>query len=84
MIGAKEVYRELVLTVVRSLVIGLMAGCAALLNKAAAETLIATEQGFVLGLETQSEDKFPATPYAAPPVGDLRWSADCVANGPRR
>jgi hypothetical protein len=73
MIGARKVYRELIFTVVRSLVVGLMAGCAALLNTAAAETLIATEQGFVRGSETQSVDKFLGIPYAAPPVGVLRW-----------
>jgi para-nitrobenzyl esterase len=50
-----------------------MAGCAALLNTAAAQTLIATEQGFVRGSETQSVDKFLGIPYAAPPVGVLRW-----------
>jgi para-nitrobenzyl esterase len=73
MIGATKARRELVPTVVRSLVIGLMAGCAALLNTAAAEPLIATKQGFVGGLETQSVDMFLGIPYATPPVGDLRW-----------
>src|SRR6516164_6445831 len=73
MIGSKKAHRDQVSTVVRSLVIGLMAGCAALSNTVAAETLIATEQGFVRGVETQSVDKFLGIPYAAPPVGDLRW-----------
>ena len=73
MTEAREVYRELGSTVVRSLVIGLMAVCPGLFNTAAAQTLIATEQGFVRGLETQSVDKFLGIPYAAPPVGDLRW-----------
>src|SRR6516162_9565744 len=75
MTGYTKSHRDLVSTVVRSLVIGLMAGCAGLFNTAAAETLIATEQGFVRGLETQSVDKFLGIPYAAPPVGDLRWKA---------
>jgi len=56
MIGAGKVYRELESTVVRSLVTRLMAACAALLNTAAADPPIATEQGFVRGLETQSVD----------------------------
>ena len=73
MIGAGKVYRELESTVVRSLVTRLMAASAALLNTAAADPLIATEQGFVRGLEAQSVDKFLGIPYAAPPVGDLRW-----------
>src|ERR1700719_2178667 len=73
MAGATKAHRDLVSTVVRSLVIGLMTGCAALLNKAAAEPLVATKQGFVRGLETESVDIFLGVPYAAPPVGDLRW-----------
>jgi para-nitrobenzyl esterase len=50
-----------------------MACGAALLNTAAAESLVATERGFVRGLETQSVDMFLGIPYAAPPLGDLRW-----------
>ena len=72
MIGATKAHRDLVSTVVRSLVIGPMVGCL-FLNTAAAEPLIATKQGFVRGLETQNVDIFLGIPYAAPPVGDLRW-----------
>src|ERR1700730_2544395 len=57
----------------RSLVIGLMACGVALLNTATAAPLVATEQGLVRGLETQSVDMFLGIPYAAPPLGDLRW-----------
>jgi para-nitrobenzyl esterase len=73
MIGATKAHQSLVSTVVRSLVIGLMAGCLTFLNTAAAEPLIATKQGFVRGLEAESVDIFLGIPYAAPPVGDLRW-----------
>ena len=73
MIGATKAHRDLVSTVVRSLVTGLMVGCLAFLNTAAAEPLIATKQGFVRGLEAESVDIFLGIPYAAPPVGDLRW-----------
>ena len=72
MIGATKAHRDLVSTVVRSLVIGPMVGCL-FLNTAAAEPLIATKQGFVRGLEAESVDIFLGIPYAAPPVGDLRW-----------
>jgi para-nitrobenzyl esterase len=73
MIGAAKAHLDLASIVVRALVIGLMTGCAALLNTAAAEPLVATKQGFVRGLETQNVDIFLGIPYAAPPVGDLRW-----------
>jgi para-nitrobenzyl esterase len=32
-----------------------------------------TDKGPVLGLRTDTMDKFLGIPYAAPPVGDLRW-----------
>jgi para-nitrobenzyl esterase len=73
MIGATKAHRDLVPTVVRSLVIGLTAGYLAFLNTADAEPLIATKQGFVRGLETERVDIFLGIPYAAPPAGDLRW-----------
>jgi para-nitrobenzyl esterase len=50
-----------------------MAGCAVLLNTAAAKPLVETMQGFVGGFEEASVRRFLGIPYAAPPVGDLRW-----------
>ena len=61
-------------TAVRLLAIGLVASCATLLNTAAAEPLVATEQGSVHGMVTQGVVKYLGIPYAAPPVGDLRWT----------
>src|SRR4051794_11382738 len=37
--------------------------------------LAATETGLVRGFIADGVDKFLAIPYAAPPVGDLRWRA---------
>ena len=61
------------ISAIRLLVIALVASCATLLNSAAAEPLIATEQGRIRGIEMPSVRKFLGIPYAAPPVGDLRW-----------
>ena len=73
MTGATKTYRDLASICVRWLVIGLMAGSAILLNTAAAKPLIETKQGFVRGFEEASVRRFLGIPYAAPPVGDLRW-----------
>jgi hypothetical protein len=59
-------YRDRALIFVRSFVIGLIAGCAALLNTAAAKTVVPTKQGPVRGLETPLVDRFLGIPYAAP------------------
>jgi para-nitrobenzyl esterase len=37
------------------------------------ELLVQTEHGPVLGFENQGVHSYRAIPYAAPPVGDLRW-----------
>ncbi|MBC7500054.1 MAG: carboxylesterase family protein [Herminiimonas sp.] len=42
-------------------------------------TLIRTERGVVQGNETPAMRQFLGIPYAAPPVGDLRWKAPQAA-----
>src|SRR5215468_8183771 len=37
--------------------------------------IVRTAQGLVLGLSDGKVDQFLGLPYAAPPVGDLRWKA---------
>ena len=40
----------------------------------AGDTIVAsTDTGPVMGLQTETMNKFLGIPYAAPPVGDLRW-----------
>lgn len=66
--------------VVRRLAIGMVAACAALAGAAAyaaTERLVIafTEKGLVKGIETPTMKKFLGIPYAAPPIGELRWRA---------
>ena len=43
-------------------------------NSYAHDTIVAsTDTGPVMGLQTETMNKFLGIPYAAPPVGDLRW-----------
>jgi para-nitrobenzyl esterase len=68
------------LRVVRRLVIGMVAAYAALAGAAAYATsehpvIAFTDKGFVKGVETPTMKKFLGIPYAAPPVGALRWRA---------
>src|SRR5215469_16123999 len=73
MTGTPDVNNKLVSIFFRSLALVLTAGCAALPNMAAANPPIQIKDGFVRGIETPTVDKFLGIPYAAPPVGDLRW-----------
>jgi para-nitrobenzyl esterase len=62
---------------VRTLAIWLVAAFAlvyvGLASTAAAAGVIPTDRGPVRGLDTPTEKEYLGIPYAAPPVGDLRW-----------
>lgn len=53
----------------------LLAGAAATCQSAHAQTQITTEAGDVAGAATGKVISFKGIPYAAPPVGPLRWKA---------
>ena len=58
-------------------VLGALAACAAAMaimaSVALGSAVVSTDQGQVRGVETPTAKKFLGIPYAAPPVGDLRW-----------
>ena len=63
---------------VRRVVIGTflaVALIAAPANAASAQRVVPTDKGPVRGVATDTVRKFLGIPYAAPPVGDLRWRA---------
>jgi para-nitrobenzyl esterase len=43
-------------------------------NTTAGQSVVMTEEGAVKGIVTPTVHKFLGIPYAAPPVGDLRWT----------
>ena len=49
------------------------AAMAIMANVALGSAVVSTDQGQVRGVETPTAKKFLGIPYAAPPVGDLRW-----------
>lgn len=60
---------------------GLVAACGGSDGKIASEALITTPQGSVQGVTTDSPHiyNFKGLPFAAAPVGDLRWAAPAPA-----
>ena len=67
-IGRKLPYR-----LARSALVGLVLACAWGPPVAVADAVVITQQGRVRGVERSDVRAFLGIPYAAPPVGDLRW-----------
>src|SRR5262249_4844503 len=67
-IGRKLPYR-----LGRSTLLGLRVACAWEAPIAVADPVVITQQGRVRGIERSDVSAFLGIPYAAPPIGDLRW-----------
>jgi len=53
--------------------LGLVLACAGGPPSAVADPVVITQQGRVGGVEKSDVREFLGIPYAAPPIGDLRW-----------
>lgn len=58
-----------------SLVAGLLMSCASAISQSAPGATVRTQSGLLQGLADSSVEVFKGIPYAAPPVGPLRWRA---------
>ncbi|MEO3927070.1 carboxylesterase family protein [Micromonosporaceae bacterium B7E4] len=70
--------RSLSMIAVPVVVVVLLAGVPATATAAAPgrhSTVVSTDRGLVRGVQTGPARTFQGIPYAAPPVGDLRWNA---------
>src|SRR5215468_9562826 len=65
--------RKLPYRLARSALVGLVLACAWGPPVAVADAVVITQQGRVRGVERSDVRAFLGIPYAAPPVGDLRW-----------
>jgi para-nitrobenzyl esterase len=57
----------------RSTLLGLVLACAWGPPIAVADPVVITQQGRVRGIERSDIRQFLGIPYAAPPIGNLRW-----------
>src|SRR5215475_422830 len=65
--------RKLPFRLARSTLLGLVLACAWGAPIAVADAVVITQQGRVRGVERSDVRAFLGIPYAAPPIGDLRW-----------
>jgi para-nitrobenzyl esterase len=83
--GARRLSRGALATLVASCLVGAAVGVGATTARATAKTtqadaaVVVTEDGPVRGTVGATVRSFLAMPYAAPPVGDLRWRAPLPA-----
>ncbi len=60
-------------SLVRNLLLAVIALAASAASAEEREPVVATSDGRVRGISSDGVDRFLGIPYAAPPVGDLRW-----------
>src|SRR6516165_7539522 len=65
--------RKLLYGLARSTLLGMVLACAWGPSIAVADPVVVTQQGRVGGVEKSDVREFLGIPYAAPPIGDLRW-----------
>jgi para-nitrobenzyl esterase len=60
-----------------ALIVAIPVGCAVAgqMDSDSSQVVVSTDKGLVAGLQTEAMNEFLGIPYAAPPVGALRWQA---------